>query len=35
MMTDTVCAESPVRLVISAFDWLPWRRTSDSTRRSL
>ena len=35
MITVMVCAESPVWRAISALGRLPWRRISDSTRRSL
>jgi hypothetical protein len=34
MMTETVCAESPVIRAISDFASGPWRRTRLSTRRS-
>ena len=35
MMTDTVCAESPVSRAISAFDSAPSRRRIERTKRSL
>jgi hypothetical protein len=35
MITDTVCADSPVVRAMFAFGKPSWRRTSESTKRSL